>query len=200
MFYIIVTSAIWLYMLIGAFIHCWNIRNRHQLEYMKLEQYYHLRPLEWIASGVLLLAAGIMTLAVSNVWSISSTNMRGSGDYGLLIVAGAIVVIILTCAVSIIGGMRRYREDYLQSSGATETRELGVWVNTRLEAVQQTIYIRQSIWKFYSLSVLAMVIGAGLSPSPLSLSLMAFMLGLLGACGVWGALWLLPVGEEDLEW
>lgn len=199
--YLVFGAVVWAFTFFGLVLHVADVQRRGRKGEMPLEEYWRPRPIEWLLSGMLLLACAAAVLGAIQVYGL------GREGTALLVRGQLMVIAALTAVALAYVGLRGKswliwaKDQFIHSSGATRPKDGKVVVNLELESKFDMTIIRKVAWQVYALGCIPLVLAAlrGLGVVVLP-SIAALLAAVAGAMLVHIILGVAPTSEEDENW
>ena len=199
--YLAFGAVVWAFTFFGLALHVADVQRRARKAEMPLDEYWRPRPIEWLLSGMLLLACAAAVLGAIQVWGL------GREGTGLMLRGQLLVGAALTAVALSYVGLRGKswliwaKDQFIHTAGATRPRDGKVVVNLELEAKYDMTIIRKVAWQVYAIGCIPLVLAAFKSIGVLVLpSLAAFLATITGAMLVFVILGAAPSSEEEEDW
>lgn len=199
--YLVFGAVVWAFTFFGLALHVADVQRRGRKGEMPLDEYWRPRPIEWLLSGMLLLACAAAVLGAIQVYGLGreGTDLMVRGQ--LLVGAGLTAVALAYVGLRGKSWLIWAKDQFIHSSGATRPKDGKVVVNLELESKFDMTIIRKVAWQVYALGciplVLAALKGLGVVVLPSIAALLATVAGAMLVHIILGAA---PSSEEDEDW
>ena len=199
--YLIFGAAVWAFTFFGIALHVADVKRRARKGEIPLEQYWRPRPIEWLLSGMLLLACGAAVLGSVQVWGMGRTGTEMLTRYQVMVAAALSAVSLTYIALRGRSWLTWARDEFIHSTGATVPREGRVMVNLALEAEYDTAIVKRAAWPMYLVGCIPLAASVVLSIAVAALpAIVATLAAIAGGVLVYTITIQLPGTEEDEEW
>jgi len=199
--YLIFGAVVWAFTFFAIALHVADVNRRARKGEMPLDQYWRPRPIEWLLSGMLLLACGAAVMGSVQFWGINRAGSEMVIRYQIIVAAALSAVALTYVALRGRSWLTWARDEFIHSAGATTPRDGRVMVNLALEAEYDTTIVKRTAWPVYALGCIPLAAAVVLSVTVATLpAAVATLAAIAGGAMVYTIVTNLPGTEEDESW
>lgn len=199
--FLIFGAVVWAFTFFGIALHVADVNRRARKAEMPLDQYWRPRPIEWLLSGLLLLACGAAVLGSVQFWGLNRAGTEMLTRYQVIVAAAVSAVGLTYVALRGRSWLTWARDEFIHSAGATSPREGRVMVNLALEAEYDTAIVKRTAWTVYIVGCIPLAAAALLAIAVMALpALVAVLAAIAGGAMLYTIVTNLPGTEEDENW